>query len=233
MALLGDAKVRQPESGVTRSGDRMLVTADVTGRVQLTAEENVARDQHDTAVYRDADAMRTRPEEPAAGRPAPPPAELTPATEPTTRPDQPAPGNEAPAPAGSDLVPPTPAAPASPAAPAAPAAPVARPAGRTTSARPPAPPRGRPARKMLPVAFEAGDVETVDADDGTVATVLTGNVILRQRKPNGDFVELTAQQRRPVQPAQEPARRAEVRGPQPRARATSPARTSRATCGSS
>ncbi len=44
----------------------------------------------------------------------------------------------------------------------------------------------------MPVAFEAANVETVDTNEGTVATVLSGGVILRQRKPNDDLIELRA-----------------------------------------
>ena len=61
VALLGDARVEQTAAGATRSGERMLVTAEVAGHVQLTTDENNARDDHDTPDYREADAMRAAP----------------------------------------------------------------------------------------------------------------------------------------------------------------------------
>ena len=60
-------------------------------------------------------------------------------------------------------------------------------APRAAAATTPAKPENIP-----PVAFEAADVETVDTPEGTVATVLSGGVILRQRKPDDDFLELLA-----------------------------------------
>jgi lipopolysaccharide assembly outer membrane protein LptD (OstA) len=160
VALLGDAKVEQSTVGTTRSGERMLVTAEVAGHVQLTTEdENTARDEHDTAAYREADAMRAEP----AAAPA------------ATLPAGPSTGSAAPAVA----VAPTPAAPG-PAAPARAVRPATRPATQ-------------PAAKTLPVAFSANDVQTVTARDGTVAVVLNGDVVLRQRRPIGDLLELLGQ----------------------------------------
>ena len=43
------------------------------------------------------------------------------------------------------------------------------------------------------MAFEAGEVQTVNARDGTVAVVLNGDVVLRQRRPNGELLELLAE----------------------------------------
>ncbi len=157
VALLGDAKVEQPAAGATRSGERMLVTAEVAGHVQLTTDENNARDEHDTAAYREADAMRAEP---------------APSTAPAS------------APATSPPAPPT-----EPSAPAVVVAPQPAQAAPARGSRP----ATRPAEKTVPVEFSADNVQTVNAQDGTVAVVLTGNVILRQRRPAGELLELLAQ----------------------------------------
>ncbi len=43
---------------------------------------------------------------------------------------------------------------------------------------------------IIPVYFESKQLETSEAADGTVAAVLTGDVMLVQRRPNGDTIEL-------------------------------------------
>jgi hypothetical protein len=43
-----------------------------------------------------------------------------------------------------------------------------------------------------PVSFSAGHVQTIDTPEGTVAVVLTDNVVLFQRRSGGDFVEMRA-----------------------------------------
>ena len=164
VALLGDAKVEQPVVGATRSGERMLVTAEVAGHVQLTTDENNARDDHDTQVYREAEAMRAEP----APATAPGPAVVAPPPTPA---------------------PPGPAVPGPQPAPVAPA-PQPAPAG---APRPATRPAARPVEKTLLVEFSADDVQTVNATDGTVAVVLNGNVVLRQRRPTGDLLELLGQ----------------------------------------
>ena len=65
----------------------------------------------------------------------------------------------------------------------------------TAIAHPPTHPQTKPAPAMaveVPVVFEARDVETVNADDGTVAVVLKGGVRLFQQRPTGEIIELSA-----------------------------------------
>ncbi len=50
-------------------------------------------------------------------------------------------------------------------------------------------PTSRPA-EIIPVYFESKQLETTETGDGTVAAVLTGDVMLVQRRPNGDTIEL-------------------------------------------
>ncbi len=172
VALIGDARVDQPAAGAVRSGDRMMVTAEVSGHLQLTTDQNNARDDHDTAAYQEADAMRA----------APPPA---PQTAPVA--ELPGPPGALPAPAPSVVAVPA-SAPVPQPAPAA-ATPAAVAPNRAPAAAKPA---TRPA-KAVPVAFEANDVQTVNARDGTVAVVLSGDVVLRQRRPSGELLELLGQ----------------------------------------
>ena len=143
--------------------------------------------------------MRAAPEAPAVGttRPAAPAGEAGPTTatgasgsrcrpahEPAPPPDATEPvAPPAPGP-GTDVVPPSPAVPRLPGRrtdfrPARRAGSATSGCARSDRRRAPAAPAGQ---KIPPVAFEAASVETVDADDGTVATVLAGNVILRQQQ---------------------------------------------------
>jgi len=59
-ALLGAAELRQEQIG-TRSGDRLLVTAQVQEEPKIIADERVARDMSATALYRRAEASRRQP----------------------------------------------------------------------------------------------------------------------------------------------------------------------------
>ena len=68
VALVGDAKVVQ--TNATRSGERMLVTTDVAGKIQLRAEDRVSRDASDTALFRAARAMLPEPAPATEPRPA-------------------------------------------------------------------------------------------------------------------------------------------------------------------
>jgi hypothetical protein len=63
-------------------------------------------------------------------------------------------------------------------------------AGSTT--RPQTRPAKRPNGSNEPVEFFSGHLETVQADDGTIAAVLTGGVQLIQRRETGDYIELQA-----------------------------------------
>ena len=71
-ALLGDAVLKQDVG--TRSGDRLLVTAQVLGDVRITAEQRVARDMSDTPLYRRGSALRSEAAIVSTSAPAGPPA---------------------------------------------------------------------------------------------------------------------------------------------------------------
>jgi hypothetical protein len=55
----------------------------------------------------------------------------------------------------------------------------------------PATPAGPP--REVPIYFESRELETTHTDEGFVAAVLTGDVRLIDRRPNGDFLELSSQ----------------------------------------
>lgn len=89
-ALLGAAELRQEQIG-TRSGDRLLVTAQVQGEPTITADERVARDLSGSAIYRQAEAFRRQTTAPttltsASTRPIPIGPSSRAATGPATRP---------------------------------------------------------------------------------------------------------------------------------------------------
>jgi hypothetical protein len=71
-ALFGDATVKQDIA--TRSGDQLMVSAEVLGDGQITAEQRVARDVSDSPLYRRALDLRrlatTQPIESGESRPA-------------------------------------------------------------------------------------------------------------------------------------------------------------------
>ena len=64
VALLGNAKVQTPE--MTRSGDRLVVTARVNGSVRITAEDRQPRDLSNTETFRVARQLREESEATAA-----------------------------------------------------------------------------------------------------------------------------------------------------------------------
>ncbi len=84
IALLGHAQLQQPE--VTRSGDRLIVSAKVRGKISLTADERIASNDSNSLVYQDA--LNLRNERPAASAPmtATTSATSEPATQPATAP---------------------------------------------------------------------------------------------------------------------------------------------------
>lgn len=179
VALVGDAKVVQRNA--TRSGARMMVTAEVSGRIQLRAEERYDRNGSDSALYRAALAMR-------------PPAE--PSTAAGTRPTQPAPDHGQPVALPGER--PEPAAPAETERPPIavnPGASVFGPRNVATT-RPTTGPTTNtvtPIGPKAPIIFQAPELETVDTDEGRVAVVLSKGVKLVQHRPNGDLIELQAQ----------------------------------------
>ncbi len=71
-ALFGDATVKQDIA--TRSGDQLVVNAEVLGDGQITADQRVAKDMSDSPLYRQAEELRrgaaTQPVESGDTRPA-------------------------------------------------------------------------------------------------------------------------------------------------------------------
>lgn len=174
VALIGNATVRQGE--VVRSGERMIVTAHVLGRIQLRADERATGDRSESPLYRAAEAMRPPSNLPAGEQPEPlappPPTTTQPSTRPTT----------ARRPATTQF-----------------AASTTRAATATAPASLPAPFAPPP-----PVSFTAQSLETERTAEGDVAIVLTGGVHLRQRRPTGDYVEMRADRAVLYTPLREP-----------------------------
>ncbi len=80
IALIGHAVLEQAE--VKRSGDRLLVNAEVSGTIRLTAAQRIAADDSNSMLYQEALTLRS-------GGPAsiaPSPAATQPTTSPSTRP---------------------------------------------------------------------------------------------------------------------------------------------------
>jgi lipopolysaccharide export system protein LptA len=200
VALIGDAKVEQ--KGMTRTGDRMIVTAQVQGKIQLRADARADRDASDTPLYRAASAMRT-PAAAAAPAPAPQPGAV--AIAPAAAAGAAAVGTAAPTAPGPQEVPPAPAPPTQPATEIAPysGAPATEPttlpwtfpttSPATLPTTEPIPPTTQPVAIRAPVTFLAPELESVNTDEGKVAIVLNKGVMLRQQRPNGDLIELQAQ----------------------------------------
>lgn len=59
IALLGEAQLEQPQSQLSRRGDRLFVTATVRGSIRIVAGNREARESSDSDTYREA--MRIRP----------------------------------------------------------------------------------------------------------------------------------------------------------------------------
>jgi hypothetical protein len=80
IALIGNAVAREPARGVTRSGNRLLVTESIRGDIRLTAGQRLTEDQSTTAIYRQANGLRaSATPKPTAGEAiAPNPAEEVP-----------------------------------------------------------------------------------------------------------------------------------------------------------
>ncbi|MEA2734344.1 MAG: hypothetical protein QOE14_795, partial [Humisphaera sp.] len=70
VALLGDAKVQTPD--MTRSGDRLIVTARVNGPIRISADDRQARDLSNTETFKSAQLLREQSEAQAAQTPAAP-----------------------------------------------------------------------------------------------------------------------------------------------------------------
>lgn len=164
IALIGDAKVVQRDT--KRSGERLFVTALVSGKIRFTAEQRVEDDRSDTELYETAERMRRangEPEPQPGVRPVPvtppPPTQPAKPLEPSQEPGKAAPARVAPIPIST----------------------------QPSATQPlPLPPRNGPPPGSIPpgepVLFHADQLETIDTDDGTMAVVLTGNVKLFQRR---------------------------------------------------
>jgi hypothetical protein len=60
VALIGDAKVKTPE--MTRSGDRLVVTARINGSIRITAEDRQPRDLSNSDTFKAAKQLREESE---------------------------------------------------------------------------------------------------------------------------------------------------------------------------
>ena len=60
IALLGDAVVKQPSRGITRSGGSLFVTVSVRGRILISADQRLTSDDSNTPLYARAAALRTQ-----------------------------------------------------------------------------------------------------------------------------------------------------------------------------
>jgi lipopolysaccharide assembly outer membrane protein LptD (OstA) len=58
IALLGNARLRQPAENVTRSGPRLFVTATVEGPVRLVVDDRIGQDRSSTPLYVAASRIR-------------------------------------------------------------------------------------------------------------------------------------------------------------------------------
>jgi hypothetical protein len=225
IALLDDIKVEQKLA--TRSGQRLLVTADVRGTIRLTVDDRADRDESALPLYVAADALRQTAAAPPVAQPAvtsdaastspSAPQVATAATQPevdNARPPDSRPAAELRAsphtqPATPDAFTPAPRQPQVPTTTLSPDRPQVglpsqpqaipyepQPTAYTpkTGLTPaPAQPTTKPAPQIIPVYFEFQQMETVPGEDGKVRLVLTGNVMLFQRRPNGDTIELRAE----------------------------------------
>jgi hypothetical protein len=84
IALLGHAQLQQPE--VTRSGDRLIVSAKVRGKISLTADERIASNDSNSLLYQDALDLRNGGATTSSTTNATTTATSEPATQPATAP---------------------------------------------------------------------------------------------------------------------------------------------------
>ena len=138
IALLGHARLEQ--QGIVRSGGELFVTARIAGAVQLTAEQRLTANQSQTALYRQAGALR------AAQGPGVRPKPLSPWI--LERPGE---------------------------------------SGPTTAPAPPAPDTA-----PVPVLVQGRvrDMETLRTEDGKIAGVISGGVVLVRQRPDGGLLTL-------------------------------------------
>lgn len=180
VALIGDASVKQPAEGIQRSGKDLLVTLTVRASVRVTADDRLAKDLSDSALYREAAALRTTvsaaseptsvPVTTAPAEPSPEPTSAEPGAA-ETSPVEPLPGGEE----GVVL------------------APGRGGRGQRAIVRRPPPTANPTPSPEQPVQVHADQATETTESDGTAAVVLAGHVSLRQRRVNGDYIELSAE----------------------------------------
>jgi len=165
IALIGNARAKVGD--VEREGGDLLIRTRVRGTIRITANERVARNLDQTDLFRQAADLR-------AGRVQLPPVDERDPDFPDRQPPrdelQPQP-DEGTAPEA--VVPPR----------------------VETRREPPAEPSTAPATLLPgePVNFRAGSAQTVQSPDDRVALILSGNVVVFQRRTNGDFIELQSE----------------------------------------
>lgn len=157
IALIGNASINR--NGSQRSGPDLLATATIRGRIRITADQRLTRNDSQSELYRSADELRQRAAQ----------AQVSPVL-----PDQLQPGvNQDVSQSGAIQQ----------------ALPAERPVAPTQ------PDVVEPA--VAPVSFHASNVEIPGddqrADGQNVYVVLSGDVLLIQRRGNGDLIELQAQ----------------------------------------
>ncbi|HWP39564.1 MAG TPA: hypothetical protein VNL70_01470, partial [Tepidisphaeraceae bacterium] len=102
IALLGNARLEQPQQQVLRSGQVLFIETQVRGTIRITANARIAQNLSDTDLYRDASSLRPVQNLVPGSQPLPepwmiprpwlaPPMPAPAATAPTTRPVRPPP----------------------------------------------------------------------------------------------------------------------------------------------
>jgi hypothetical protein len=84
IALIGDAVAKEAVRGITRTGSRLLINVSVRGDIRISAEQRLALDRSDTALYQRAADLRLATNPPVAPSApiSPNPAPATPGQEP-------------------------------------------------------------------------------------------------------------------------------------------------------
>jgi lipopolysaccharide assembly outer membrane protein LptD (OstA) len=169
IVLIGHAGVAQ--KNLSRSGDELFVTADVTGVIRLTAQHRDAP-AAPSDLYRKAQSLRDLAQAAANPPPVPAPVPVPPAVA-LTQPSH---------------LPVTP-----------PVGPTTRPSQVATNVGERPVPTSRPATRptthptTAPVEFEAGQMETVQTPQNRAAIVLSDGVLIFQQREKGDIIEMRSQ----------------------------------------
>jgi hypothetical protein len=180
IALVGHAVLHQAALNAVRSGDQFVVTAVIRGRISVTAPSQEFSDKSKTDAYVQAVALRDQtaaaPTGPAGSEATAPPAQ-------PLAPGGAGPIIAAPAPAGSGDENPAAQLPGYQANPH-----VALPPNRKLS-------QTRPATMPAsPIYYKYGSLATARDNDNHYLVVLGGGIQIYQRRSNGEFLELRAQQ---------------------------------------